>query len=180
MKQVQERLTLAAPTPEVSEKPSPWKGSSNLGTIKVDSPSDPTEKPSVVIESFGNADSFAQLTCSAKFLKPSRPLSFTSPPSFPPPPAKSQSRLLTLLERTSDKVYLLHYRFEVTFGLYVMEPLERVAFYTLFLGFILAVLMLLYYLPTWTIRACHRLAWYLTGDAYGATASMLNQESKKS
>lgn len=70
------------------------------------------------------------------------------------------------IQRFFDRARLEYYRYEVTFGLYVMTPAEKlvansfvfVVFYLLFWG-------LLLYFPSLLYQKLRRLVWLLTGHS---------------
>ncbi|KAB8077005.1 hypothetical protein BDV29DRAFT_70725 [Aspergillus leporis] len=82
-----------------------------------------------------------------------------------------------ILQRFADRVRLEYYRYEVTFGLYVMTPAEKLVANS----FVMVVLSLLFwalalYFPTLLYQKLIRLAWLLTGhsrEEMGAALGML-------
>jgi hypothetical protein len=71
-----------------------------------------------------------------------------------------------VFQRATDRVRLEYYRYEVTFGLYVMTPGEKLVANT----FVLVVLALLFwaslvYFPALLYHKLSRLVWLLTGQS---------------
>jgi hypothetical protein len=66
--------------------------------------------------------------------------------------AKQQTNLYDSLHAFWQYVRLQHYRFEVTYSAYVMDPAEKVAFYGIVLLFVVAMLALLYYPLLYLLR----------------------------
>lgn len=65
-------------------------------------------------------------------------------------------------------VRLRYYQYEVTFGLYVMEPMEKLIFNTIVLGIFATLLFGLYFgLQSFLVRSICKLLWYLTGSHEG-------------
>ncbi|KAF7596702.1 hypothetical protein BBP40_000130 [Aspergillus hancockii] len=71
-----------------------------------------------------------------------------------------------VLQRFADRVRLEYYRYEVTFGLYVMTPAEKLVANS-FVMIVLSLLFwgLLLYFPTLLYQKLIRLAWLLTGHS---------------
>lgn len=70
------------------------------------------------------------------------------------------------LQRCFDRVRLEYYRYEVTFGLYVMTPSEKLVANT-FVVVVLSLLLwaLLLYFPSLLYHKLSRLVWLLTGHS---------------
>ncbi|KAL2829198.1 hypothetical protein BDW59DRAFT_142292 [Aspergillus cavernicola] len=71
-----------------------------------------------------------------------------------------------IFRRATDRVRLEYYRYEVTFGLYVMTPCEKFAANT----FVMVVFSLLFwalcvYFPGLLYQKLYRLVWLLTGHS---------------
>lgn len=71
-----------------------------------------------------------------------------------------------VIQRFADRVRLEYYRYEVTFGLYVMTPAEKLVANS----FVMVVLSLLFwalllYFPTLLYSKLARLVWLLTGHS---------------
>ncbi|PYI02781.1 hypothetical protein BO78DRAFT_214058 [Aspergillus sclerotiicarbonarius CBS 121057] len=71
-----------------------------------------------------------------------------------------------ILQRFADRILLEYYRYEVTFGLYVMTPGEKLVANT----FVMVVLSLLFwallvYFPALLYQKLSRLVWLLTGHS---------------
>lgn len=82
------------------------------------------------------------------------------------------------LHRTADRIWLEYYRYEVTFGLYVMTPAEKLAANT-FVMVVMSMLMwaLLLYFPSLLYQKASRLVWLLTGhsgEEMGAVLGILD------
>lgn len=91
-------------------------------------------------------------------------------------PTSSQRR--GLLRRIIDRVRLEYYRYEVTFGVYVMTPGEKFVantFVVLFLSLLLWASFL--YFPQLLIQKLGRLIWILTGrsEDLGAVLGFFDQ-----
>ncbi|KAL2837863.1 hypothetical protein BJY01DRAFT_40032 [Aspergillus pseudoustus] len=71
-----------------------------------------------------------------------------------------------ILQQATDRVRLEYYRYEVTFGLYVMTPGEKLVANT-FVMVVLALLFwaLLVYFPALLYQKLSRLVWLLTGQS---------------
>ncbi|KAL2819186.1 hypothetical protein BJX63DRAFT_428840 [Aspergillus granulosus] len=85
-----------------------------------------------------------------------------------------------IFQRATDRVRLEYYRYEVTFGLYVMTPGEKLVANT----FVIVVLALLFwallYFPTLLYQKLSRLIWLLTGQSseeVGAAFGILDTHS---
>ncbi|PWY63606.1 hypothetical protein BO83DRAFT_154964 [Aspergillus eucalypticola CBS 122712] len=83
-----------------------------------------------------------------------------------------------ILQRFVDRIRLEYYRYEVTFGLYVMTPGEKLVANT----FVMVVLSLLFwallvYFPALLYQKLSRLVWLLTGhssEEMGAALGILD------
>ncbi|GCB27502.1 hypothetical protein AAWM_10387 [Aspergillus awamori] len=83
-----------------------------------------------------------------------------------------------ILQRSVDRIRLEYYRYEVTFGLYVMTPGEKLVANT----FVMVVLSLLFwallvYFPALLYQKLSRLVWLLTGhssEEMGAALGILD------
>lgn len=78
----------------------------------------------------------------------------------------SQNPRRNVLQRCVDRVRLEYYRYEVTFGLYVMTPGEKLVANT----FVMVVFSLLFwavllYFPSLLYQKLSRLVWLLTGHS---------------
>lgn len=96
----------------------------------------------------------------------------TSPPSA----TRNQSR--NPFQRLVDRVRLEYYRYEVTFGLYVMTPSEKLVANT-FVIVVMSLLLwaLLLYFPQLLYQKLTRLVWLLTGhsgEEVGAVLGILD------
>lgn len=90
---------------------------------------------------------------------------------------RNQSR--NPFQRLVDCVRLEYYRYEVTFGLYVMTPSEKLVANT-FLIVVMSLLLwaLLLYFPQLLYQKLSRLVWLLTGhsgEEVGAVLGILNK-----
>jgi hypothetical protein len=84
-------------------------------------------------------------------------MSTYNPPSFP-----RRSKTTNFINEFHYQARLLHYRYEINTGLYVMSPGEKLAFNLMFLALAALVLSTVYYcLPLFVIRSLHRLAGFL-------------------
>jgi hypothetical protein len=87
-------------------------------------------------------------------------------------------RARNAVQRFTDRVRLEYYRYEVTFGLYVMTPAEKLVANT----FVFVVLSLLFwalvlYFPALLYQKLSRLVWLLTGhsgEEMGAVLGILD------
>lgn len=94
----------------------------------------------------------------------------------------SKSTSPNVLRRFSDRVWMEYYRYQVTFGLYVMTPSEKLAANT----FVMVVLSLLFwalllYFPSLLYNKLSRLVWLLTGhsgEEVGAVLGILDSQSQ--
>lgn len=75
--------------------------------------------------------------------------------------------------RVVDRVRLEYYRYEVTFGLYVMTPSEKCVANT-FVLIVLSLLLwaLLLYFPTLLFHKLSRAVWLVTGHSDEASATL--------
>lgn len=87
--------------------------------------------------------------------------------------SNSHNRRNVLL-RMADRVRLEYYRYEVTFGLYVMTPLEKLAANT-FVMVVMSLLCwaLLLYFPSLLYQKLSRLVWLLTGQSGAEMGAVL-------
>lgn len=90
----------------------------------------------------------------------------------------SMSPRRNAIQRFIDRVRLEYYRYEVTFGLYVMTPGEKLVANT-FVFVVLSLLFwaLLLYFPTLLYQKLSRLVWLLTGhsgEEMGAVLGILD------
>lgn len=82
------------------------------------------------------------------------------------PAAFRVQRTRNPFKRFFDRVRLEYYRYEVTFGLYVMTPSEKLVANT-FVAVVLSLLLwaLLLYFPSLLYHKLSRLVWLLTGHS---------------
>ncbi|KAL4883356.1 hypothetical protein BJY04DRAFT_25061 [Aspergillus karnatakaensis] len=86
-----------------------------------------------------------------------------------------------ILQRATDRVRLEYYRYEVTFGLYVMTPGEKVvanSFVFIVLGLLFWALLV--YFPALLYSKLSRLVWLLTGQSseeMGAALGILENQA---
>ncbi|KAI9367100.1 hypothetical protein BJX61DRAFT_351227 [Aspergillus egyptiacus] len=88
-----------------------------------------------------------------------------------------------IFQRALDRVRLEYYRYEVTFGLYVMTPAEKLVANT----FVIVVLSLLFwallvYFPALLYQKLSRLVWLLTGESgeeMGAALGILDTHANQ-
>ncbi|KAL1982052.1 hypothetical protein VTN96DRAFT_1822 [Rasamsonia emersonii] len=84
--------------------------------------------------------------------------------SSSPSPPTSQRR--SLLKRVIDRIRLEYYRYEVTFGVYVMTPGEKFVANTFVIVFLsLLIWASLLYFPQLLYQKLRRLIWLLTGHS---------------
>ncbi|KAL2864516.1 serine palmitoyltransferase small subunit family protein [Aspergillus lucknowensis] len=85
---------------------------------------------------------------------------------FPPDNHSLNKTRRNIFQRATDRVRLEYYRYEVTFGLYVMTPGEKLVANT-FVVVVLALLFwaLLVYFPALLYQKLSRLVWLLTGHS---------------
>ncbi|KAL4797906.1 hypothetical protein BDV19DRAFT_39284 [Aspergillus venezuelensis] len=86
-----------------------------------------------------------------------------------------------VFQRATDRVRLEYYRYEVTFGLYVMTPGEKLVANT-FVLVVLSLLLwaLLVYFPALLYQKLSRLVWLLTGQSgeeMGAALGILDAQT---
>lgn len=79
-----------------------------------------------------------------------------------------------ILRRMADRVWIEYYRYQVTFGLYVMTSTEKLAANT----FVMVVLSLMFwalllYFPSLLYHKLSRLVWLLTGHSGGEVSAAL-------
>lgn len=94
---------------------------------------------------------------------------------------KTRTQSPNVFRRLSDRVWMEYYRYQVTFGLYVMTPSEKLAANT----FVMVVLSLLFwalllYFPSLLYDKLSRLVWLLTGhsgEEVGAVLGILDSQS---
>lgn len=79
----------------------------------------------------------------------------------------------TIIQRCIDRVRLGYYRYQVTFGVYVMTPGERfVANAFVLVSLSLLIWALLLYFPQLLFRKIGRLVWLLTGHSDDVAARL--------
>ena len=79
---------------------------------------------------------------------------------------KSTSWVQSIFESIYHDFWLAHYRFKVTFGLYVMTPGEKLVFYAFCLLCLYLLGYALFNLPAWTFRFSQCLRYYVTGTDF--------------
>jgi hypothetical protein len=85
--------------------------------------------------------------------------------------ATSHGRSRDLVQRCIDHIRLLYYRYEVTFGVYVMTPGEKFVANTFVLVFLsLLIWASLLYFPQLLFRKIGRMVWLLTGHSEDVAA----------
>lgn len=79
-----------------------------------------------------------------------------------------------ILRRMTDRVWIEYYRYQVTFGLYVMTSTEKLAANT-FVVVVLSLMLwaLLLYFPSLLYHKLSRLVWLLTGHSGGEVSAAL-------
>ncbi|PWY88926.1 hypothetical protein BO70DRAFT_157183 [Aspergillus heteromorphus CBS 117.55] len=86
-----------------------------------------------------------------------------------------------IVQRFADRVSLEYYRYEVTFGLYVMTPVEKlVANVFVIIALSLLCWALLVYFPALLYQKLSRLVWLLTGHSHeemGAALGILDSHA---
>ncbi|EED12826.1 conserved hypothetical protein [Talaromyces stipitatus ATCC 10500] len=83
----------------------------------------------------------------------------------------SHGRTRNLVQRCIDHIRLQYYRYEVTFGVYVMTPGEKFVANTFVLVFLsLLIWASLLYFPQLLFRKIGRLVWLLTGHSEDVAA----------
>lgn len=89
-------------------------------------------------------------------------------------------RIYSIVDRASRDIHEFYYRYSVTFGLYVLTPMERLITNSIvMLLFSLLIYTIYVYLPSFAARSAERVLWYLTGDTsiherlFAATANEL-------
>jgi hypothetical protein len=91
-------------------------------------------------------------------------MSTYNPPSFP-----RRSKPSNPINEFHYQAKLLHYRYEINTGLYVMSPGEKLAFNLIFLALATLVLSAFYYcLPLFVIHNFHRLAGVVSSGVKGS------------
>lgn len=97
----------------------------------------------------------------------------TSPSPMPRTPSRNP------LQRVVDRVRLEYYRYEVTFGLYVMTPSEKLVANT-FVFVVMSLLLwaLLLCFPQLLYQKLSRLVWLLTGHSGNDVATVLGMLDK--
>lgn len=79
---------------------------------------------------------------------------------------KTQGRAWSLVQRSIDHIRLQYYRYEVTFGIYVMTPGEKFVANTFVFVFLsLFIWASLLYFPQLLFRKVGRMLWLLTGHS---------------
>lgn len=85
--------------------------------------------------------------------------------------ATSHVKSRNLIQRWTDRIRLLYYRYEVTFGVYVMTPGEKfVANTFVFVCLSLLIWACLFYFPQLLFQKLGRTVWLLTGHCEDSTA----------
>ncbi|KLJ11860.1 hypothetical protein EMPG_13007 [Blastomyces silverae] len=111
-------------------------------------------------------------------------ISPTYSPTYPyaPPvdnPAPVDPNSPNLLKRLTSRLQLAYYRYEVTYGIYVMTPGEKFVANTFLLVFIsLLVYGLFLYFPPLLYQKLSRLAWILTGAGMDGVKERVSAELK--
>jgi hypothetical protein len=91
-------------------------------------------------------------------------MSTYNPPSFP-----RRSKTPTPINELYYQAKLLHYRYEINTGLYVMSPSEKLAFNLIFLALAALLLSAVYYcLPLFVVRTLQRVAGLLGSGVKGS------------
>ncbi|GAB7332706.1 hypothetical protein MBLNU13_g04452t1 [Cladosporium sp. NU13] len=91
-------------------------------------------------------------------------MSTYNPPSFP-----RRSKTSTPINELYYQARLLHYRYEINTGLYVMSPGEKLAFNLIFLALATLLLSTVYYCtPPFVTQSLHRLAGFLCSGVKGS------------
>lgn len=87
-----------------------------------------------------------------------------SAPTASSMPSSRMLRRRNIIQRFADRVRLEYYRYEVTFGIYVMTPGEKLVANS-FIVVVLSLLLwaLLLYFPSLLYHKLSRLVWLLTG-----------------
>jgi len=92
--------------------------------------------------------------------------------SSPSPVPVSQRK--GLVQRIVDRIRLEYYRYEVTYGVYVMTPGEKFVANTFVVVFLsLLIWALLLYFPSLLYQKLSRLVWLLTGHSSEEMGSVL-------
>ncbi|QSS59920.1 DUF3317 superfamily protein [Histoplasma capsulatum] len=85
----------------------------------------------------------------------------------------------SLLRRFTNRLQLAYYRYEVTYGIYVMTPEEKFVANTFLLVFISLLLWGLFlYFPPLLFQKLSRLAWILTGAGIDGVRERVSAELK--
>lgn len=85
--------------------------------------------------------------------------------------ATSHGKSHNYVRRCVDQIRLLYYRYEVTFGVYVMTPGEKFVANTFVLvSLLLLIWASLLYFPQLLFRKIGRMTWLLTGHSEDVTA----------
>lgn len=91
-------------------------------------------------------------------------MSTYNPPSFP-----RHSKTPSPINELHYQAKLLHYRYEINIGLYVMSSGEKMAFNLLFLALATLLLTTVYYcLPLFMIRSLHRIVGFVGNSVQGS------------
>ena len=70
--------------------------------------------------------------------------------------------------KVSNYVHLRYYQYEVTFGLYMMTPGEKVVFNTILLGILAAIACGLFFgLQPFLVKLVCQMLWYMSGTHGG-------------
>jgi hypothetical protein len=93
--------------------------------------------------------------------------------TYNPPSLPRRSKTSNTINELHYQAKLLHYRYEINTGLYVMSPGEKLAFNLIFLALVTLLFSAVYYcLPLFVVRSLHRLAGFVgstvTGGVYRA------------
>ncbi|KAL2371351.1 hypothetical protein, variant [Blastomyces gilchristii SLH14081] len=109
-------------------------------------------------------------------------MSISSTYPYAPPvdnPAPLNPNSPSLLKRLTNRLQLAYYRYEVTYGIYVMTPGEKFVANTFLLVFIsLLVYGLFLYFPPLLYQKLSRLAWILTGAGMDGVKERVSAELK--
>jgi hypothetical protein len=91
-------------------------------------------------------------------------MSTYNPPQFP-----RRSKTSTPINDLHYQAKLLHYRYEINTGLYVMSPGEKLAFNLIFLALVTLLVSAVYYcLPLFVLRSLHRVAGFVGSSVKGS------------
>ncbi|OAX84114.1 hypothetical protein ACJ72_01526 [Emergomyces africanus] len=109
-------------------------------------------------------------------------MSISSSYPYAPPiddPAPLHRSRPNVLKRLRNRLQLAYYRYEVTYGIYVMTPEEKFVANTFLLVFIsLLVWGLFLYFPPLLFQKLGRLAWILTGAGMDSVKERVSAELK--